>query len=263
MIPVTVKKKWSFALVGSVMLLAGLSAFAQNSLQGDTLREVAKLAGLGIVGREIAGETDCRPNASGDRGIPLFDSVNGQATARLEWRIDRHSCGAFLVRNNKREKLYRGWDHPEISYESLGLAYYEHRNGFARFFERTVPPGLWVRVADMPGGRLRPWSQLLVEAPRTYLGYDGHALHEGSSEASPVLVTLREKEGSQLPGTPAHSNPKVVCTVGRIRSDRIQHGFLPDGPHSRDRTDRKHMERLATPGEESAGTPEFWFFTRD
>jgi hypothetical protein len=121
MIPVTVKKKWSFALVGSVMLLAGLSAFAQNSLQGDTLREVAKLAGLGIVGREIAGETDCRPNASGDRGIPPFDSVNGQATARLEWRIDRHSCGAFLVRNNKREKLYRGWDHPESPTNPLGL----------------------------------------------------------------------------------------------------------------------------------------------
>lgn len=262
MIPVTVKKKWSFALVGSVMLLAGLSAFAQNSLQGDTLREVAKLAGLGIVGREIAGETDCRPNASGDRRIPPFDSVNGQATARLEWRIDRHSCGAFLVRNNKREKLYRGWDHPEISYESLGLAYYEHRNGFARVFERTVPPGLWVRVADMPGGRLRPWSQLLVEAPRTYLGYDGHALHEGPSEASPVLVTLRERKVHnsrvhQLIPTRKWSAQWGEFEVIEFNTDFSLMARTPETAPTGNTW--KGWLRLVR----SAGTPEFWFFTRD
>ena len=244
------------------MLLAGPSAFTQTSLKGETVREFAQLAGLGIVGREIAGETDCAPNASANRQIPLFDAVGGQTVARLEWRIERYSCRAFLVRNNKSEQLCRGWDLPEISYESSGLAYYEHRNGFARIFARAVPPGLWVRIADMPGRRLRPWSQLLVESPRTYYGYDGHALHERPSDHSPVVVTLRDRKVHDSRVHQLIPTGKLSAEWGEFDVIEFNIDFYvmtrtPDTAPTGNRW--KGWLRLVN----SAGSPELWFFTRD
>lgn len=251
----------SLTIAGNVVLVAGSRAYAQDSVQGDALRALYTLGGLGVVGREIAGETDCRPNASGDRQISLFNSVNGRAAAKLEWRIVGYSCAAFLVRDDKSKKLYRGWDHPEIAYESMGLVFYEHRNGFARVFERTLPPGLWVRVADMPGGRLRPWSQLLVESPRLYRGYDGRTLHQEPSEISPGVVTLRERvvhesRVHQLIPTGELSGEWGKFEVIEFNTDF----YLARNPETSPTGNKWNgWLRLVN----SAGSPEFWFFTRD
>jgi hypothetical protein len=189
---------WAVAFVA---LLSGRSAFGQGSVQGDALRDVASLSGLGVVGREIAGENDCAPNASGNRELPLLESINGPPAATLEWRVGLYgSCEAFLVRNGKAERLERGWDFPETSSESSAVVYYEQRDGFARVFARTLPPGLWVRITDLPEGRLRPWAGILVASPHTYFGYEGHPLHQEPSEDSPVLVTLRERRVHDTPG---------------------------------------------------------------
>jgi hypothetical protein len=174
--------------------LTSANAYSQGASQGEALRDVAFLSGLGVVGNEIAGETTCAPNESGNREISLHVSIGGPVASTLEWRTGPYgSCQAFLVQNGQREQLYRGWDTPEISYESAAVVYYEHRDGFARVFERTAPPGFWVRISDLPDGRLRPWSDLLVASPHTYLGYEGLGLHMQPTEDSTILLTLRER----------------------------------------------------------------------
>lgn len=250
------------ALVGFVLLLAASQSFSQDSPRGDALRDLVHLSGLGIVGAEIAGETDCRPNGSGAREAPLFDAPNGRQTARLEWRIDNYSCGAFLVRDNESAKLDEGWDHPETSDESVGLVYFEVRNGFARVFERTAPSGLWVRITDLPGQSLRPWARILVESPYIYRGYDGFALHEQPSEGSRVLVALRERHVHdsgvhQLTPTGESSGEWGQFDVTEFNGDFYALSRAPDTAPTGNQW--RGWLRLVTPD----GAPEFWFFTRD
>lgn len=162
------------------------------------MREVYKLDGLGVVGRVIAGEVSCIDGEAGPVRIPLLESPDGLVVGALERRRGEYgSCEAILIQGDHSEKLWRGWDLPEISYESLGLVYFEERDGFARVLKDTVPPGVWVRVSDMPGGRLRPWPELLVESPRRYLGYDGYALRFEPSEFSGVIVELRDSRAHE------------------------------------------------------------------
>ena len=262
MSPSTLCARLGVGVVGCLVLLTGSRAHAQRAIQGDALRDLAKLSGLGVVGREIAGETECWPNASGNREASLLDSVNGQTSAKLVWRMEGGGCRAFLVRDTESERLYRGWDLPETSYESVGLVYYEHRSGFARVFEHTAPPGLWVRVADLPEGRLRPWAQLIVASPRTYFGYDGHALHEQPTEDSPVLTTLRERKVHvsrvhQLNPTGAVSGAWGEFDVIEFNTDFYLMARTADTAPTGNRW--KGWLRLVN----SAGSPELWFFTRD
>jgi hypothetical protein len=248
-----------FALMAMAALLAATRVLAQDSPQGAELREAFQLTGLGVVGRPVAGETGCGPNAVGSREVSLFDSVGGRTSARLEWRVDSYSCAAFLVRGNSSEKLNRAWDHPEVEYESLGLTYYEVRDGFARVFARTAPPGLWVRIADMPGESLRPWSEILTESPRTYRGYDDLVLREQPREDSPALVTLRARRVND-------SRVHQLVPTGELSGEWGQFevvefdGDLPElGPASP--TGNRWTGWL--PVVNAEGAPAFWFFTRD
>jgi len=249
------------ALIGLVALVACTRAFAQASLQGDALRDALQLTGLGIVGPAI-GETDCRPNASGSRAVPLFGSIDGPATARFEWRTGDHgSCVAFLVRDGTTERLYKTHDFPEIEYESAGLAYYEVRDGFARIFARTAPSGLWVRVGDLPGQSVRTWAEILTGAPRNYRGYDGLMLHERPAEDSPVLVTLRAtRDGSrvhQLTPTGELSDAWGEFEVVEVDGDPNALTSTRDASPVGDRW--KGWLRLVN----ASGAPEFWYYTRD
>ena len=252
----------AWVVAGCVVLLAGLSLSAQDSVQGEALRALYTLGGLGVVGREIAGETECGPNAAGDRQVTLFNSVNGGGAATLEWRIHNYSCAAFLVQHGKSVRLHRGWDLPETDYESVSLVYYEHRSGFARVLKRTVPPGLWIRIADLPDGRLRSWASLLVESPRTYRGYDGRTLHQEPSQDSSVVVTLRERvvqdsRVHQLIPTGEVSGGWGKFAVIEFNKDFYIGARDPEASPTGNKW--TGWLRLVS----SAGSPELWFFTRD
>ena len=250
------------ALVGWVALLATANAFAQASLQGEALRDALQLTGLGIVGPAI-GETDCLPNVSGSRAVPLFGAIDGPATARFEWRTGDHaSCVAFLVRDGASERLYKGPDHPEIEYESLGLAYYDVREGFARVFARTAPPGLWVRVADLPGQSVRTWSEILTGAPRNYRGYDGLVLHEQPADDSPELVTLRAPRVSDSRVHQLTPTSKLSSAWGEFEVVEFD-GDFNALTRTRDAspTGNRWKGWLRVTNED--GAPEFWFYTRD
>jgi hypothetical protein len=245
-----------------VVLLARPSLYAQDSVQGDALRALYTLGGLGVVGREIAGETDCRPNAAGDRRVRLFNSVNGRTAATLEWRIHNHSCAAFLVQDGTRVPLRRGWDLPETAYESVSLVYYEHRSGFARVLMRTVPPGLWLRIADLPDGRLRSWASLLVEPRGTYRGYDGRTVHQQPSQDSPVVVTLRERVVHDSRVHELIPTGEVSRGWGKFEVIEFNKDFYIGARHpNASPTGNKWTGWLRLINR--AGSPEFWFFTRD
>jgi hypothetical protein len=248
-----------------VLIQATISswAFAQDYSQGSAIRETYRLAGLGIVGREIAGETSCGGGGSGNLRISLLASLDGSTVAELEQRRDQYgSCQVFLLEGTERERLWRGWDLPEISYESVGLVYFEERDGFARVLEHTVPPGLWVRVADVPDGRLHPWPELLVERQRLYVGYDGHELRYEPSEFSAVIVSLRDRQAHetevhQLTPTGSLSEDwgefEVIEFDGDFYALTQMRAVYPTGNRW------KGWLRLVN----SKGLPEFWFFTRD
>ncbi len=242
------------AIALGVGLLASPGALAEEARKGDAVRDLYKLGGLGVVGREIAGELDCEPAE-----ISLLNAVGGQEVAKLEQQMVG-GCEVYLVREGERKRLYRSWDHPEISYESMGLVYYEHRNGFARVFATEHAPGFWVRIADLPKGRLRPWSKILVESRQTYLGYDGQALHERPSEESPVLIALRGREDHpsnvhQLIPTGAVSGSWGKFEVVEFGSD-----FSMVRSEDANPTGRRWVGWLRLVN--AAGAPEFWFYTR-
>ena len=255
---VVVKTLWILAVVA----IAGPGSSAQSPAQ-QGFRDVFQLAGLGIVGAEIAGETSCQPNASGIREVTLLKSIDGPRAATLEWRRGiEGSCELFLIRDAERQRLYRGWDLPEVSYESAAVAYYEHIDGFVRVFERTVSSGLWMRISDMPGGRLRRWSELLVASPHTYLGYDGLRLHEQPSAGSRVLVALRERKVHdvrvhQLIPTGEVSGDWGKFDVIEFNSDFYLLARAPDAAPTGNAW--QGWLRLVN----DAGAPAFWFFTRD
>lgn len=243
--------------------LVGAHAWAQQAPQGDALRELYFLSGLGVIGKELWGETPCLPNRSGETEASLFASVGGPAAAALEWRTGRYgSCQAFLTRDGQREQLYRGWDTPEISYESAALTYYEQRDGFARVFARTAPPGYWIRISDLPEGRLRPWPELLVAAPHTYVGYEALELHERPSQESSVLLGLRER---RVHDTMVHQlvptgeiagiwgEFDVIEFTGDFTVLSREADSVPTGNRW------KGWLRLLT----ANGEPRFWFYTRD
>jgi hypothetical protein len=253
-----VKLSWLLALA----VAAGSSTRAQVSRQ-DSFRDVYHLSGLGVVGQAIAGETSCGPNPSGVREVMLLKSIDGPGAARLEWRPGTDgSCEAFLVRSAERQRLFRGPDLPEISYEAAAVAYYEHIDAFVRVFEHTAPPGYWLRISDMPGARIHPWSELLVLSPRNYLGYDGLPLHEQPSESSRILLTLRERQVREtqvhelIPtGEVAGSWGKFVVT--EFSSDFYLLARRPDTAP----TGNAWQGWLRLTDEK--GAPLFWFFTRD
>jgi len=227
------------------------------------MRETYQLGGLGVVGHEILGETNCGPNATGLKEVDLMGSIGGQVVARLEVRGGRNEgCQSFLVQDGESERLSRGWDAPEIEYEALALVYYEARNEFARVFEHTIPPGVWLRISDMPEGRLRPWAEVMIGSRRTYVSYDGHALHLEPSEDSIVLATLRDR---QVHETQVHQ----LIPTGESSGDWGEFEVIEfDGEWlalartrepSRTGFEWKGWLRLVN----SAGAPEFWYFTRD
>ena len=257
-----IELRWTVSLIALFALSISSGVFAQ-ALRGDALRDSAYLSGLGIVGREIAGEIGCEPNPSGVREVDLFESIDGSVAAALEWRVgDDRSCAAFLVQNGKSARLYRGWDLVEISYESAALTYYAQRDGFARVFERTAPPGYWIRISDVPGDRVLPWSELMVAIPRTYLGYEGHTLHRRPAEASEVIATLRERKihdsrVHQLIPTGDLSGGWGKFDVIEFSSDFYVMSRAPDAVPTGNRW--QGWLRLVN----DEGVPEFWFFTRD
>ena len=252
-----------FALMVIGALLAATRVAAQDSLQGEALRDAFQLTGLGIVGRPVAGETLCGPNAVGNRQVPLFDSVGGRAAARLEWRVDNYSCAAFLVRGSSSERLSRAWDHPEVAYESIGLVYYEVRDGLARVFARTAPPGLWVRIEDMPGQSLRPWSKILTESPRTYRGYDGLILHEQPGEVSPALVTLRAPQVNDSRAHQLIPTGELSGEWGQFDVIEFDGDFYALSRRTREASPTGNRWKGWLRVVNAEGAPAFWFFTRD
>ena len=250
------------SVILALQLMLG-SVSAQNYLQGDALRETYELDGLGVIGQVIAGEIPCAPNGSDNLRIPLLESPGGPAVAELELRRSQFgSCQVFLLQGNESERLWRGWDFPEISYESSALAYFEERDGFARVLKHTVPPGLWVRVVDVPGERLRRWPELFVERERLYLGYDGHQLRYEPSESSAAMVSLRDRQihemaVHQLIPTGQLSGDwgefEVIEFTGEFYVLAQAREAFPTG------NQWKGWLRLVN----GDGLPEFWFFTRD
>lgn len=245
------------------VLFTGTGASAQNILQGDAMRETYMLSGLGVVGRTIAGETSCYLNAAGNSAAEMLESVDGPAVARLEWRRGQYGgCSAFLVRDGRSEQLYRDWDFVEIEFEAAAVVYYEERDEFARVFARRVPPGLWLRITDMPDGRLRPWTEIIAAAPRNYLGYEGLQLHVQPSEDSTVQTVLRERRAHD-------SRVHEIIPTGEIsgawaRFDVVEWSsdfYILSRTVEPTRTGNRWQGwlRLVTADDE----PELWFFTRD
>jgi hypothetical protein len=236
---------------------------AQNYLQGDTMRETYQLDGRGVIGREIAGEISCARDGSDNLRIPLMESPAGPVVAQLEQRRGQYgSCQVFLLQDNDGERLWRGRDFPEISYESSALAYFEERGDFAQVLKHMVPPGFWVRVADVPGKRLRRWPELIVEHERLYLGYDGHQLRYEPSQSAAVIISLRDRQvhetvvhqllpTGQLSG--GWGEFEVIEFTGDFYGLTQTREAFPTGNRW------TGWLRLVN-GE---GLPEFWFFTRD
>jgi hypothetical protein len=239
------------------------SASAQNYLQGDALRETYQLDGLGVIGQEIAGEISCAQDSSEYLRIPLLESPSGPVVAELEQRRDQYgTCQAFLLQDNESVRLWRGWDFPEISYESSALAYFEARDGFAKVLQHTMPPGLWVRMADMPGERLRPWTELFVERERLYLAYDGHQLRSEPSESSEVLVSLRDRQVHE-------ADVHRLIPTGQLSGDWGEFDvveFTSDFyvlAQTREAFETGNRWRGWLRLINGDGLPAFWFFTRD
>lgn len=221
------------------------------------------VGGMGVVGREIAGEVICAPNASGLRTAEVFESIGGPTVGTFEWRAAEHGgCSAFLVRGGDRTALYRSSDLPELSYEAVGLAYYAERDGYARVLERTVPPGLWLRIADVSDGTLRSWAEWLLRPQLTYLWYDGYPLHSEPSESSPVLVSLRERRVHesrvhQLVPTGAVSGVWGEFEVIEFDGEFVAMARTREPIETGNRW--KGWLRLV----DGLGAPLFWYFTRD
>jgi hypothetical protein len=245
------------------VLLCGTGASAQNIPQGDAMREAYKLAGLGVVGRTIAGETACYLNAAGSSAADLLESPDGPAVARLEWRRGQYGgCSAFLVRDGRSEQLYRDWDFVEIEYESAAVVYYEERGEFARVFARGAQPGLWLRIADLPDGRLRRWTEIIAATPRNYRGYEGLALHAQPSEDSTVQTVLREARAHD-------SRVHEIVPTGEISGAWGEFDVIEWS------SDFDIMSRSEEPTQtgnrwqgwlrlvNAEGEPELWFATRD
>ena len=238
-------------------------AYAQCYLQGDAMREANQLDGLGVVGRELSGEISCARDSSEYLRIPLRESPGGPIAGELEQRRGQYgSCEIYLLRDNESSRLWRGWDFPEISYESAALAYFEEEDGFAQVLKHTVPPGLWVRVADVPGQRLRPWPELFVERERLYLGYDGNQLRYEPSESSAVIISLRDR---QLRETEVHQlvpTGQLSGVWGEFEVIEYTGEFYALA---------QTREAFATGNRGNGwlrlvngdGLPEFWSFTRD
>jgi len=248
------------------LVLAGLlictGTHAQAVLQGGAMREAYKLSGLGVVGRTITGETRCYPNAAGTQAAALLDAIGGTAVATLEWRPEWGSCRAHFVESGQAEPIYRDRDFAEIEYESAAIVYFEERDGFARVFEQRAPPGLWLRIADLPDGRLRPWAEVIVESARNYLGYEGLPLRAQPADNSPVLTVLREREAHD-------SQVHELIPTGEISGDWGKFDVIEWSSdfYLLSRTEEptptgnrwQGWLRLVT----AEGEPELWFFTRD
>lgn len=175
--------------------VASAPAPLDPEVEPDVMLDPSRESGLGVVGREIAGEVGCDPNAKGQTEVELLDSPAGAAVAKLQWRVGAYgSCSAILSKEGKTRLLAQTLDLREISYESAALVYYESRDGFARILEQQASPGLWVRVADIPGGKLRPWVVVLTESPRNYQLYEGKTVRAEPTVDAPVLVTLRDRD---------------------------------------------------------------------
>lgn len=249
-------------LVLALQFVLGVAS-AQDYLQGDAMREAYQLDGLGVVGREIAGEISCGRDTSDDLRIPLLESPDGPVVAQVEQRRSQHgSCELFLLQDNDVERLWRGWDFPEISYESTALAYFEERGGFAQVLKHTVARGLWVRVADVPGERLRPWPELFVERERRYLGYEGHRLRSEPSESAEAIVSLRDR---QVHETAVHQ----LIPTGQLSGDWGEFevveftGDFYGLAQTREATPTGNRWTGWLRLVNGEGLPEFWFFTRD
>lgn len=241
--------------------LMSTCTFAQSDLQGDALREAAHLSGLGVIGEPILGETNCAPNGAGEREIELLASIEGPVVANLEWRSNG-GCTAFLVRNGPTEQLYGSWDLVEISYESAAVVYYEQRGEFARVFERRAPPGFWLRITDIPGGRLRPWVEVLTETPRSYLGYEGLRLHEEPSPNSIVLTNLRDRQNHDSRVHELIPTGEVSGTWGQFDVVEWSGDFnVMTRTESPTPTGQRWQGWLSLLDEQ--GQPAFWFYTRD
>ena len=238
-------------------------AFAQNYLQGDAIRETYQLDGLGVIGQEIAGEVTCAQDGSDNLRTPLLASPDGPIVAELEQRRDQFgSCQIFLLQGSNSNRLWRGWDLPEISYESSALAYFEERDGFAQVLKHTVPPGLWVRVVDVPGGRLRPWPELFVERERLYLGYDGHQLRYEPSESSEVLASLRDRQVHEVSVHQLVPTGQLSGDWGEFEVIEFTGDFyVSTQTHEASPTGNRWSGWLRLVNGD--GLPEFWFFTRD
>lgn len=222
-----------------------------------------KISGLGVVGREIFGESACEANASGRNELELLRSPGGSVVGKLRWQLgEGGSCVPSLREKGNAEPLMQSRDLMEISDESLALIYYESRAGFARVLENQQPPGLWLRIADVPDGRLRSWVMVLTEPDRNYRSYDGMALHGEPSENSPVLVRLRDPGVRDSPVHQILPTGSISGAWGEFEVTEYDGDFnimsrtrdpVPTGNRW------KGWIRLV----DGSGQPTFWFYARD
>lgn len=149
---------------------------------------------LGVIGKAIVGEAGCPRVDAGQAGIPLFATPAGALIARLQLRAEpSEGCRAYLLRGSEGTPLLGTQGITEISYESGALAYYEVRGGFARVLAEAFAPGYWIRIKDLPDGKVHRWAELLVADPHFgYTGHDGLTLHAAPSEESAAVVRLHE-----------------------------------------------------------------------
>jgi hypothetical protein len=243
----------------TALILVLLLANSGGAMETATQRQAT---GLGTVGKQILGETDCSSYATADQGVPLFLSLTGQPAAAVAWKPGgMEGCVAVLVRGSTREPLNGSPDVEEISYESAALVYYEARDGYAKVFAKTAPPGYWVRIRDMPGGKLHPWAEFLVAGDHFgYRGYDGLDLHQRPDDTSPVAVKLREPQAHPAPVHQLIASGEISGEWGKFDVVEFNGDFSPMAEAQATPTGRKWTGWLRLSGPQGRS---FWFYTRD
>lgn len=221
--------------------------------------------GLGVVGREMVGEVSCEDGELLGLELSLYKSPGGPQASTLRWETsEAGGCYPFLLKDGKTEPvgIGRDPDFREISYEAAALVYFEARDGYARVFEHRLPPGAWVKIDEVPGGKLQPWADLLTRFPRHYHHHEGRILRKEPSENSPALVTIRYEAGSETRAHEVVPTGQISGQWGQfevIEYDGDFHGMSRSREPSRTGNVWKGWLRLI----DNSGQPLFWFYTRD
>jgi hypothetical protein len=241
------------------------TSFAATISEVDDRGTGLGFSGLGVVGSEIAGEVSCANGELGRMEIPLYDAPDGTLVSTLRLEGGEHGgCYPVLLSDDRVDPVGVGRDRDfrEISYEATALVYFESRDGYARSFVHRLPPGVWVKITDVPGEKLQPWTDLLTRSPKRYYRHEGRILRAEPSDESPALVTIRYEAGSESSVHEVLPTGQVSGQWGEfevVEYDGDFHGMTRAREPAKTGNEWKGWLRLV----DDSGQPMFWFYTRD